>query len=115
MSEKETSPFKQPEVMVGDMVLYYANPIHKQDAYMGWVCRKPGLNAISILVWSEGTGFVEKQSVRHADDPFWKDNENSAAWHKWGCYELHPQTKALKEVTAMLTQMKVRAAKKEAA
>jgi hypothetical protein len=30
---------------------------------------------------------------------------------QWGCYELHPSTKALKELQSLLTKQKIEAAK----
>ena len=102
-----------PELSVGDMVLWYSNPFAPQDPAMGWVSRKPGSQTINILVWAEDAGFVEKPSVRHVDDPFWKENESAASWGRWGAYALHPSTKALKELQTLLTKQKIEAAKKK--
>lgn len=105
--------FSMPDLMVGDMVLWYSNPLVLQDPVMGWVSRKPGLQTINILVWAEDAGFVEKPSVRHASDPFWRESETAAAWGKWGAFDLHPNTKALKELQGLLTRQKIEAAKKK--
>jgi hypothetical protein len=78
---------------------------------MGWVSRKPGSQTINILCWAENAGFVEKPSVRHRDDPFWKENDTAAAWGKWGAYDLHPNTKTLKELASLMTKQKIEAAK----
>jgi len=107
------SDFQPPDLMVGDMILYYSDPFNPADPLMGWVSRRPGRQAINILVWAEDAGFVEKPSVRHKDDPFWRESETAAQWAQWGCFELHPQTKALKEVSALLTKAKIEAAKKK--
>lgn len=105
--------FQMPDLVVGDMVLFHNNPQNRDinQAAMGWVSQRPGVSTISVLIWAPNTGFVEKPSVRHADDPFWKESEMAASWAKWGCFELHPNTKALKELKAIITRQKVEAAK----
>jgi hypothetical protein len=105
--------FEMPELMVGDMVLWYSNPFNPQDPVMGWVSRQPGSQTINILVWAEQAGFVEKPSVRHVEDTFWTESETAAAWGKWGGFALHPSTKALKELQGVLTRQKIEAAKKK--
>jgi hypothetical protein len=105
--------FEMPELAVGDMVVWYSNPFAPQDPVMGWVSRKPGSQAINILVWAEDAGFVEKPSVRHMNDPFWRESDTAAAWGKWGSFDLHPSTKALKELHGLLTRQKIEAAKKK--
>lgn len=105
--------FKMPEVVAGDMVLWYSDPFSPQEPAMGWVSTKPGVQTIKILVWAEEAGFVEKPSVRHADDPFWRENETASSWGKWGCFRLHPSTEALKELKSLLTKAKLEAAKKK--
>jgi hypothetical protein len=110
---EEMMQFEMPELGVGDMVVWYSNPFNPQDPVMGWVSRKPGSQAINILVWAEDAGFVEKPSVRHVDDPFWKESETAAAWSKWGGFAMHPNTKALKELQTLLTKQKIEAAKKK--
>jgi hypothetical protein len=109
--EEIVENFVQPELGVGDMVLWYSNPAAPQDPVMGWVSRKPGVQTINILVWAEDAGFVEKPSVRHVEDPFWKESESAASWGRWGAYTLHPSTKALKELQALLTKQKIDSAK----
>jgi len=110
--EAPMSDFKAPEVIVGDLVFWYSDPVNPQSPSMGWISKKPGVNTVNILVWGESTGFVEKPSVRHRDDPFWKESESAASWQRWGCWEQHPQTIALKNVDVVLTKLKVQAAKK---
>jgi hypothetical protein len=105
--------FKAPDLSVGDMVLWYSNPFSPQDPAMGWVAKKPGVQTVTILVYAEEAGFVEKPSVRHRDDPFWKESESAAAWGKWGAYDLHSSTKALKELQSLVTKAKIEAAKKK--
>jgi hypothetical protein len=79
---------------------------------MGWVIERPGRESISILVFSQTAGFVEKKSVRHKDDPFWRESEMSGNWQHWGAWTYHSSTEMLKELRAMLTKAKIEAAKK---
>lgn len=103
--------FQTPDLTVGDLVLWYSNPFNPQDGAMGWISSKPGTQTVKILVWAENTGFVEKPSVRHRDDPYWTESPMAGNTQQWGCYELHPSTKALKELQALLTKQKIEAAK----
>ena len=105
--------FTMPELSPGDMVLWYSDPFSPQDPAMGWISSKPGTQTVKILVWAEEAGFVEKPSVRHADDPFWRESETAASWGKWGSFREHPSTLMLKELKTLLTKAKVEAAKKK--
>ena len=90
---------------------FYDNPFSPRDGIMGWVASKPGTQTIKILVWAENAGLVEKPSVRHKDDPFWRESETAQQWQRWGCFDLHPNTRALKELQVLLTRTKIEAAK----
>ena len=61
--------WEMPELSVGDLVLFYANPINPRDPSLGFVVEKPGRTALSILIFGQSTGFIEKKSVRHAGRP----------------------------------------------
>jgi hypothetical protein len=106
------SDFKMPEVGIGDLVLFYDNPFSPDSHSMGWISTKPGVATVKVLVFAEEAGFVEKPSVRHKDDPFWKTSETAQAWGRWGCWDYHPSTRAMKELQALLTKSKIEAAKK---
>jgi hypothetical protein len=101
------------DLCVGDMVLWYSNPYSAEDPAMGWIAKKPGNQTVTVLIWAEDSGFVEKPSVRHKDDPFWKESDTAASWGRWGAFEVHPNTKTLKEVRSLLTKQKIEAAKKK--
>ena len=103
------------DLNIGDMVLFHNNPVHpnRATAAMGWISGPPGTSTITCVIWAQNSGFVERQSVRHIDDPFWKENETAGAWAKWGAFEVHPNTKMLKEMQQMLTKAKIEAAKKK--
>lgn len=111
---KEPEVWRPPVTKVGTMVLWHCNPFHPDpsQAVMGWISQPPGHSTVNCLVWAPSTGFVEKASVRHKDDPFWKESETAAAWSKWGCYEVHPDSIALNELRGLITRMKVDAASK---
>jgi hypothetical protein len=87
---------------MGDMVLFYDNPLNLKDPAIGWVSRRPGVNTVSILIFSPDMGFVERPSVRHADDPGLVDN---AAWRQWGAWQFHPATETLKRLDSLLPQV----------
>lgn len=99
------STFVQPSLIVGDRVLFYDKPQNPQKPCFGFVSRKPGVSTISILVYGGDVGFIEKPSVRHKDDPFWQTQE-SGNWGKWGCYEIHPESKLLAEIQQLLAKAK---------
>lgn len=108
--------FTMPEIELGDMVIFHQdaqNPGAVQPV-IGWVCEHPGRVTVSILTFTPETGFVDKRSVRHASDPFWKEDENAGTWSRHGSWDYHPTTKLLKEVRGLLSQAKIAAAKKEA-
>ena len=101
------------DLSVGDMILWYSNPFSPEDPVMGWISKKPGNQTVTVLIYAEEAGFVEKPSVRHKDDPFWKENETAASWGRWGAFTIHPNTQALKELRGLLTKQKIEAAKKK--
>ncbi len=104
--------YTMPEVGIGDLVLWYDDPFNTSGpAVMGWVVEKPGRESISILAFSQTAGFVEKKSVRHKDDPFWKESEMAQNWQQWGSWDYHPSTAMLKELKSMMTKAKLEAAK----
>ena len=106
------SEWKQPELRVGDQVYFYDNPTNPQNPVMGWVVEPPGTQTISVLVFSQSAGFVEKKSVRHKDDPFWRESEVAQQWQKWGAYELHPVTELLPMLSQMIADWKIAKAKR---
>jgi hypothetical protein len=76
--------FTPPDVRLGDSVYWYHDPLALHEPRLGWVCERPGAQTVSILVFAPGTGFVEKTSVRHKDDPGLQENP---AWRGWGCWD----------------------------
>lgn len=99
--------WQMPQLAVGDLVLYYSNPVNPRDPQLGFVVEKPGITAISILVFGQSTGFIEKKSVRHKADPFWKESETANSWAKWGCFDLHPMTELMPQLNEMVRDWKL--------
>lgn len=97
-----------------DRVLWYPDPTNPQSPVMGFVASPPGSQTVNILVYAPATGFVEKQSVRHKDDPFWKNSDTAQSWWQWGCFELHPETVMLRELKSLLTTVKAQKAREPA-
>lgn len=103
MQTEVSSPtFTPPKVQIGDMVYWYADPLSPHHPAMGWVCVNPGTMTLSILVFTESSGFIEKPSVRHRDDPGLHENPE---WRQWGCWEYAPQTAQLKKLDGMMSQI----------
>jgi hypothetical protein len=98
----EDQVFVMPDVDLGDQVLYHSNPLNPNAPVMGWVSRRPGTQTICVLVFSENTGFVEKPSCRHIDDPGLQENP---AWREWGAWELHPNTALLRKLKPLLPRL----------
>lgn len=105
--------YKIPELTVGDMVLFYPDPMNQQNPSMGWVSRRPGAQTITILVWGEDAGLIEKPSVRHAEDPFWAENPNAQSWLRWGAFRLHPNTILLQQAADIAKALKIQAARQQ--
>jgi hypothetical protein len=106
--------YSMPALELGDLVFWHDDPLNPSPPSVGWVLQL-GRSTISILVFSENAGFVEKKSVRHKDDPFWRESEMAGNWAQWGCWTAHPTTETLKEIKALLTKMKMDSARAPAA
>jgi hypothetical protein len=102
MASQSGSDFTPPEVALGDKVLWYDNPLNLQEPQLGWVSRRPGSKTVCVLTFSESFGWIEKTSVRHADDPGLQEN---ASWRQWGCWSFHPETDLLRKMGGLLPQI----------
>jgi len=98
------SDFVHPIVRLGDMVYWYNDPMNPADPQVGWVCRRPGVNTVTILVFAPDSGFLEKPSVRHRDDPGLSEN---VMWRTWGCWEFSPMSKELARLREMTSNMAI--------
>lgn len=86
------------DVRLGDCVYWYLDPTNPSDPQLGWVCRRPGANTVSVLVFAPDIGWVEKPSVRHINDEGLREN---AAWRQWGCWDYADWLKDLKKVNTV--------------
>jgi hypothetical protein len=102
MASQNGSDFPSQTVALGDLVYFYENPLVRKEPILGWVCRRPGVNTVSVLVFSPDSGFVEKPSVRHIDDPGLTER---AAWRAWGGWDFHPSTLTLKKLDSLMPQL----------
>ena len=108
------SEWARPEVSVGDFCLFYDNPSNPQNPSMGFVVERPGAQTVSLLIFSPSSGWVEKKSVRHADDPFWHESDSAPQWQRWGCFRLHPITELIPHMKEMVVDWKIAKAKRQA-
>ena len=98
----EAVTFVPPEVKPGDIVYWYRDPLNLRDPNVGIVVGPPGAMTITILLLGSQSGFVEKQSVRHKDDPGLRDN---ADWRLWGCWEYSSLTETIKRLDKELSRI----------
>lgn len=102
--------FEMPEVQLGEQVLFWEHYSKTDDPVNAWVAKRPGKNTVYLVIYSSSYGFVERPSVRHQDDPGLRERTE---WAKHGSFEVHPTTKALREVQELLPQLKALLAKPE--
>lgn len=98
----EAASFSPPAVRPGDCVYWYSDPLTCAEPQIGWVVDHPGVCTVNVLVFSPSSGFMDKPSVRHRDDPGLQEN---AQWRQWGCWEYSPQTAQLKKLDSMMAQI----------
>lgn len=101
-SSLTAEPFTPPAAKIGDMVFWYHDPLSCADPCIGWVCDRPGVQTLTLLVFSRFAGFQEKPSVRHRSDPGLQEN---AEWRQWGCWEYAPITSQMKKLDGMMAQI----------
>jgi hypothetical protein len=94
--------FTPPSVKLGDSVYWYHDPLNTTDPVLGWICRRPGTNTVSVLVFAPEVGFVEKPSVRHKDDPGLREN---STWRQWGCWDFSGQTATIRRLETVATSL----------
>jgi hypothetical protein len=102
MESPNGSEFTMPQVQLGDMVMYYSSPLDLSDPVIGWVSTRPGSRTLSLLVFGNDGGFIEKASVRHLNDPGLQEN---SSWRQWGAWVLHPHTEMLRKLDTLMPQL----------
>ena len=98
----EAESFSPPVPRIGDSVYWYHDPLNCNEPTLGWVVQRPGVFTVSILTFSPNTGFLEKPSVRHRDDPGLQENSD---WRQWGCWEFTPQSAQLRKMDGLMSQI----------
>jgi hypothetical protein len=98
----EVASFSPPPVSIGDCVYWYHDPLTCAEPTLGWVVQRPGAHTVSILTFSPFSGFQEKPSVRHREDPGLQENSE---WRQWGCWEYTPQTTQLKKLDSLTAKV----------
>ena len=94
--------FNAPESRLGDQVYWYSDADNPRDPVIGWISRQPGERTVDILAFVPFTGFIEKSSVRHKDDPGLKTNPS---WKTWGCWEFSPAHKDMQRARTVVAQV----------
>jgi hypothetical protein len=97
------SEWLMPQPRPGDTVLFSTDYLHFSNPTIGWVIREPGDSTISILTFTE-TGFVQRHSVHHKDDPALLGDHG---WHELGCWDFAPMTRDLRDLMAPPASKKV--------
>jgi hypothetical protein len=98
----EAESFSPPQVRVGDSVYWYHDPLNCNEPTLGWIVERPGVMTVSVLTFSPNTGFLERPSVRHKDDPGLQEN---ADWRQWGCWDFTPQSAQLRKLDGLMSQI----------
>lgn len=98
----EAESFSPPQVRVGDSVYWYHDPLNCNEPTLGWIVERPGILTVSILTFSQNTGFLERPSVRHKDDPGLQENADR---RQWGCWDFTPQSAQLRKLDGLMSQI----------
>lgn len=91
--------YEMPIPNVGDTVLYSADVHNFSNPTVAWVLAAPGQSTVTLLVFTR-SGFVEKPSVHHKDDP---DIGGDNAWEQLGVWDFSPVTKAIYRAASLLS------------
>lgn len=89
-----STSWSMPIPELGDTVLFSADLRNFSDPAVGWVV-SVGDTTISILTFTP-TGFVQRNSVHHKDDP---NLLGDHGWHELGCWQFAKGTATLRDLT----------------
>lgn len=95
-----TTSWVMPKPQIGDVVLFSSDCMYFSNPTVGWVIQEPGDSTISILAFT-ATGFLQRNSVHHKDDPALKGDHG---WHELGVWDFAPATRAMMELREMVEQ-----------
>lgn len=91
--------WEMPIPRAGDMVLFSPDPKNFDSATIGFCYKRPGGTTIDILVFTQ-SGWVDRRSVHHKDDPGWVEANH---WLDDGAWDLAPITKDIQKALASAT------------
>lgn len=94
--------FSPPKVMIGDQVYWYQDALSCSEPTLGWVATRPGVQTLTILTFSPNTGFIERPSVRHRDDPGLQEHSE---WREWGAWDFSPSTAQSRKLDGLVSQI----------
>lgn len=92
MSENWT----MPRPRVGDVVLFSSDVHSFSNPTVGWVIKEPGDSTVYILTFTH-TGWVERPSVHHKDDPAISGDNG---WSDLGVWDFAPITLDIRRAAA---------------
>jgi hypothetical protein len=87
-----------PIPRAGDIVLYSTDRQNFANATIGFVYKRPGGTTIDILVFTP-SGWVDRRSVHHKDDPGWLESKH---WGADGAWELAQITQDIQRAVDVL-------------
>lgn len=85
-----------PRPAMGDLVLFSTDIFNFSNPTVGWVIQEPGDSTVRILTFTT-TGWVDRPSVHHKDDP---DIRRDNGWAELGCWDFAPITQAIYKAAA---------------
>ena len=83
--------YQMPRPQPGDLILFSTDIHHFTNPCVGWVTDERGECTVNVLAFT-ASGFVQKSSVHHKDDPGIVEN---AEWARLGAWEHKPKDSRL--------------------
>lgn len=93
-----------PRPNMGDVVLFSTDLHSFSDPTIGFVIKQPGDTTVHILTFTP-TGWVDRPSVHHKDDPLLKGDHG---WADLGVWDFAPVTLAIYKAAAAASPNKER-------
>jgi len=87
----KSKEWTMPIPNMGDMVFFSTDVHNFSNPSIGFVMQTPGDSTVRILCFTP-TGWVDRPSVHHKDDP---SLAGSPGWAELGCWDFAPITKAI--------------------
>lgn len=100
----EEKTWTMPMPNMGDMVFFSTDVHNFSNPTLGFVIQQPGDSTVRILTFTP-TGWVDRPSVHHKDDPAIPEHPN---WADLGCWDFAPITRAIYKAAAKSSSPKER-------